>query len=139
MAESDIAAQFSAFIGAPVPYISEAVLVAGVMWIVSRSFARDTIEALRERLNLATDRLKGTSEEADNIYRQLEAARDLTENNDRYLQAERASAEIQKAARVMVTRNDQVLAKISTLASAGKDRVAPMSSGGPAARPDARK
>ena len=45
---ADIAAQVAAFVHAPIPYIAEAILIAGVVWALSRTFIRDTMDALRE-------------------------------------------------------------------------------------------
>ena len=75
--EADIGVQIAAFVQAPIPYIFEALFVAGITWTASRTISRDTMIALRERLNLATDRLRKASEEAENFRRRLAAAQNL--------------------------------------------------------------
>jgi hypothetical protein len=75
--ELDVGAQFAAFVRAPIPYIAEALLVAGIVWATSRTFSSDAMNALRERLNLATDRLRQTKEDAEEIRQKLAFACDL--------------------------------------------------------------
>ena len=69
--ESNIGAQLAALIHAPAPYLAGAILVSAATWAVSRTFTKDTMAALRERLNLAEDRLFRLNEEAQVLRRKL--------------------------------------------------------------------
>src|SRR5260370_38334148 len=69
--DSSIAAQFAALIHAPVPYLAGAILVSAATWAVSRTLTKDTMAALRERLNLAEDRLFRLNEAAQVLRRKL--------------------------------------------------------------------
>jgi hypothetical protein len=69
--ESSIAAQLAALIHAPVPYLAGAILVSAATWAVSRTLTKDTMAALRERLNLSEDRLFRLNEEAEVLRRKL--------------------------------------------------------------------
>jgi F0F1-type ATP synthase membrane subunit b/b' len=137
--ETDIAAQLSAFVHAPIPYIGEAVLVAGVVWVVSRAFARDTIEALRERLSLATDRLAKANEEAAAANAQLGASQNLLKAGAPSQQIVTSTNSAQVTVTELVRRNEQALAAIAAGVRRGADRIAPASSKGPATKPDAPK
>jgi len=75
--EADIGLQIAAFVQAPIPYIAEALLVAGITWTVSRTLTSDTLDTLRERINLVTERLKKTDREAEEIRSKLAVAQDL--------------------------------------------------------------
>ena len=135
----DIAAQLSAFVHAPIPYIGEAILVAGVVWIVSRTFARDTIEALRERLNLATDRLANASEEAAAANAHLGTIQNLLKAGAPSQQIASSTNSAQTTVMELVRRNEQALVAIGEGVRRGTDRIAPTSSRGPATKPDAPK
>lgn len=137
--ETDIAAQLSAFVHAPIPYIGEAILVAGIVWVVSRAFARDTIEALRERLNLATDRLTKTSEEAAEASAQLGTSQNLLKAGAPSQQIATSTNSAQITVTELVRRNEEALADIAAGVRKGSDRIAPASSRGPATKPDAPK
>jgi hypothetical protein len=143
--ESDIAAQFSAFVHAPIPYIAEAILIAGVVWALSRTFARDTMDALRERLNLATDRLHKATEEADEIRRLLSATQNLLHGKASPGQIESTTASAQTNVVELVRANNEALGALAKplrqrlSISSGTKRVAPIASKGPASRPEAEK
>jgi hypothetical protein len=141
MEESDIAAQFSAFVHAPIPYVAEALLVAGVVWTVSRVLTRDTVDALRERLSLARDRLQKANEEADAIRAKL-AARDRSPVSAPGGHVE--SAVVQAAIVDLMRGNSDALSALAKplrrgTILPGTERVAPLSSKGPASRPDERR
>ena len=145
MTGADIAAQFSAFIQAPIPYIAEAILIAGVVWALSRTFTRDTMDALRERLSLATDRLHKATEEADEIRRQLSATQHLRQGKPSADQIESASASTQSNLAELVRANNETLGALASplrqriSIPSGTSRVAPTTSKGPASKPDAKK
>ena len=141
MGVSDIAAQFSAFVHAPIPYVAEALLVAGVVWTVSRVLTRDTVDALRERLNLATDRLHKANEEADAIRAKLDA-RDRSPLSAPGGQAESAAV-WDFVVELMRGNSDTLSALAKPLRGGvilpGTERVSPLSSKGPASRPEEKR
>ena len=139
--EVDIASQFFAFVHAPIPYVAEALLVAGVVWTVSRVLTRDTMDALRERLNLSTDRLQKANEEADTIRAKL-AARDRSQAGAPGGQVE--SAAVQAAVVELIRGNSEALSALARplrkgAILPGTERVAPLSSKGPASRPEEKR
>ena len=135
----DIAAQLSAFMHAPIPYIGEAILVAGVVWMVSRAFSRDTVEALRERLNLATDRLAEANEEAAEANAQLGTSQNLLKAGAPFQQIVTSTNSVRVTVTELVHRNEQALEAIAAGVRKGSDRIAPTSSRGPATKPDVPK
>jgi hypothetical protein len=135
----DIAAQLSAFVHAPIPYIGEAIVVTGVVWMVSRAFSRDTIEALRERLNLATDRLAKTNKEAAEANAQLGNSQTLLKAGAPHQQIVTSTKSAQITVTELVRRNEVALADIAAGVRKGADRIAPTLSRGPATKPDAPK
>ena len=135
----DIAAQLSAFIHAPIPYIGEAIVVAGVVWVVSRAFSRDTIEALRERLNLATDRLTKANKEAAAASAELGTSQNLLRAGAPQQRIVTSTNSAQVTVTELVRRNEETLADIAAGVRKGADRIAPISSRGPATKPDAPK
>jgi hypothetical protein len=142
---ADIAAQFAAFVHAPIPYIAEAILIAGVVWALSRTFIRDTMDALRERLNLATDRLHRATEEADEIRKQLSAAQDLLRGKATPGQIESATASAQTNVVELLRANNEALGALATplrqrlSIPSATGRVAPITSKGAASKPDIKK
>ncbi len=137
--DAGIAAQLSAFMHAPIPYIGEAVLVAGVVWVVSRAFARDAIEALRERLSLATDRLAKANEEAAEANAHLAASQDLLKAGASPEQIGRSATSAQSTVTELVRRNERALAAIASGVRRGTSRIPPISWRGHATKPDAPK
>ena len=137
--EIDLAGQFSAFVHAPIPYIAEAILVAGVAWSVSRAFTKDTMDALRERLSLATDRLRQSNEEAEVIRRKLSATHELLRSKAASGQIESAASVVEANVVALVRANNNALGIISAPYRRGDKKVAPFSSKGPASKPEARR
>lgn len=120
-----------AFGQAPVPYIGEAILVAGLVWFLSRSMSKGVIDTLRERLNLAIDRLKAANDEADLVRRSLDDLL-LSVTSDKDARAEKATSTAQSEIRQLVQRNVQAIAFLS-----GESPAAPGSFSGRASKPDA--
>ena len=132
--QSDIAAQIAAFSHAPIPYIAEAIVVATLVWILSRSINKGAVDALRERLNLAIDRFTAANTEAEGVRRDLEALRRLVPVILANPEAEAVTASAQSGIRDLITANDRAIAFLR-----GDTPVTSGSFGGPAAKPDARR
>ena len=132
--QSEIAAQLLAFSQAPIPYITEAILVAILVWFLSRSISKGVADALRERLNLAIDRLHAANDEADSVRRSLQELRRVLPSLSLNAEAEAATASAQTNVQALVQGNSRAIAFLR-----GETPVAPMSFSGPASRPDARR
>ena len=130
--QSDIGVQLSAFSHAPIPYIAEAILVAMLVWFLNRSINKGVVDALRERLSLAIDRLKAANDEADAVRRNLEDLRHMMPSISTNTQAEATTSSAQSGIMKLVQANARTISFLS-----GEMPAAPASSSGPAARPDA--
>jgi hypothetical protein len=132
--QSDIATQLLAFGHAPIPYIAEAILVAMLVWFLSRSINKGVVDALRERLDLAIDRFRAANDEADTVRRNLEDLRRLLPSLSLNIEADAAASSAQASVRELVQSNSRAIAFLS-----GETQVTPMASSGPASKPEARR
>jgi len=132
--QSEIAAQLLAFSQAPIPYIAEAILVGMLVWLLTRSISKGVVDALRERLNLAIDRLRAANDEADAVRRNLQELRCVLPSLSLNAEAERATGSAQTSIHALVQGNNRAIAFLR-----GETPVAPMSSSGPASKPEARR
>jgi len=132
--QSEIGAQLLAFSQAPIPYIAEAILVAMLVWLLNRSISKGVVDALRERLNLAIDRLRAANDEADAVRRSLEELRRVLPSLSLNADAEGATASAQTNIHALVQGNSRAIAFLR-----GETPAAPISSSGPASKPEARR
>jgi len=141
--DSSIATQLAALIHAPVPYLAGAILVSAATWAVSRTLAKDTMAALRERLNLAEDRLFRLNEEAQVLRRKLLESSKQPRSDAPLAWAETAAIPASIRATKSAARKQHALIPFNMIIPRrlaiphGAMKIDRCSSSGPPSRPDA--
>jgi hypothetical protein len=103
------------------------------------------MDAQRERLNLATDRLRKANEEANAIREKLAAVQIHSRDKESASQFESATAAVQADVVALMRASNDTLGTLakplrrSVSMPSGRENIAPISSRGPGSKPEARR